>query len=88
MYIYIAQIAYLSYCFENNGNNNDETDNNGNINHNNNNSFVFGFFIFNFAIFFGFICLFRRRMPINSYTVISLLKGEVTVTFERFNFVF
>ena len=43
----------LSYCIQYNVNNN-----NDNNDHNNNNSFVFwGFFIFNFVVFW-FICLF------------------------------
>ena len=55
-------------------NNNDNHNNN-----NNNNNFVFRFFIFN---------LFQRRMPASACIIISLLNGEVTVKFERFNLAF
>ena len=78
------KIAYLSYCIKNNLNNNNDTNrNNDNNNHNyNHNSFAFGFFYL-ILLFFGFICLFQRRMSTNA--CISILKCEVIVKFERFN---
>ena len=62
------KIAYLLHsiqCNDNNGNNtnNDNNNNNNDNNNNKNNKLVFWFFIFNFATFFGFICLFSRRLP-------------------------
>ena len=46
---------------------------------------TFWLFTFDFAIFFGFICLFQRKMPTTARIIIYLLKGEMIKKFERFN---
>ena len=51
-------------CNNNNDDNHDH--NNNNNNNNNNNSFASLVFNIYFAIFFGFICLFQRRMSTNA----------------------
>ena len=61
-------------------------------NSNHNNSFAFWFFIFMhlfiFLYLYFFFCLFQRKMPNNACIIISLLKGGVTVKFEKFNLAF
>ena len=63
IYIYSEDSKFLiwhliqcnNYNYNNNGNDNN--------NNNNNNSFAFWIFWIQFCYFFGFICLFKRRMP-------------------------
>ena len=45
-------------------------------------------FLYLIFLFFGYICLFQRRMLTNACIIISLLKGEVTVKFEKFDLAF
>ena len=45
---------------------------------------IIAFFIFNFAIFLYYLLVPEK----NACIIISLLKGELTVKFERFNLAF